>query len=216
MVAIGRLLRCCRTLLLTPAADPRVGWEDAERQHDRLVEQTRQAQQVITDSLARMEERAERGRTFLAALEEHARQAALAGHDDLARSALRQRRMALANQARVESQIDIQQREQRRLAMIERQLAAAIADWNIRREMAGAQLNAVETRAGIEDSLARLAFEMSDLETVLHGADTTIDHLSARAAAIEQLSSSGALGVADDGATDPDIEAELARLRRHN
>ncbi|MGH9175748.1 MAG: PspA/IM30 family protein, partial [Vicinamibacterales bacterium] len=138
------------------------------------------------------------------------------GHDDLARATLRQQRNSAAELALLEAQIVAQQHEEGRLALLERQLAAAIDAWNIRRELAGARLSTAEARAGVGDSLAGLALELTDVETHLHDADMALDHLSARAAAIERLTGSGVLRLADSEPSDPEIEAELARLRGPN
>lgn len=201
MPVLGRLLKGCRDALLNPAEDPRMRWEDTDQRQQRLVEQLRRTIARVTITAARVEDQLVTLRALQPSLESQARRAVSTGNDELARAILRRQQHALAELAFLEDHLHDLQQQAQRLTVTEHQLAARIDAVAVRRELAAARLSAAEARAGIE-----LAQELPEI-------DAALNHLDARAAALDELTDSGILGIAGLDISDADIDARLAKLK---
>ncbi len=204
----ARVLRGLMSGLLTPAEDPRQGYANTfQRHHDLLakiqlgISELKQAHQRLSEKASNLGEKVE-------ALAEEARGAVRQGRDDIARLLL-QRRQAAVTQLRVleENLRDVELEEQR-LGLIESQLSSKLEAFYARQEVIAARFSAAEAQVRIQETLAGLSDELSDMEQILEGTEEKTERMQARAYAIDRLIDEGMLE--SRGALDLDLGAESA------
>lgn len=213
----ARFLRVAVNTLLTPAKDPRTVYADPAQQQRGLLEQVRMAQQRLAATRTRLEEQRAAAVENARRLENQARQALTAGHDDLARLALRRERIVLTEIAHLEGQIGALQREEEQLATIDQRLSARIDALRAREQMAAARHTAARAQIAVGEALSGVA-EMGDDGARVERIERDADELEARAGAIDELIGHRVLGgepsLAADFPGDADIEERLAALRQ--
>src|SRR5690349_6280146 len=120
------LLRGGVDALLAPAADPRVAFASAQQRQRELLGLARRALAELAGARGQLEARMLAIQTHLPRLEHEALRALQAGREDLARLALRRRRLAASELGAIQRQVaEIQQKEQL-LALHEEQLASQV------------------------------------------------------------------------------------------
>jgi phage shock protein A len=189
------------------AEDPRETLEYAlERQQDLLGNFRRALVEVgaskhqLGAQIRRLEER-------LPQLDDQAKRGIAAGREDLARLALERRLAGERQIAELRRQLEEVTQEEQKLQVAERRFTAAVEAFRARRDVLAARYTAAEAQYEAHRSLAGLTGELTDLGAAIRRAEAKVDSMQARAAAIDQLLSSGAL---DDLSSDR-VEEELRR-----
>ena len=145
-------------------------------------------------------------------LEAQAREAILAGRDDLARLAL-ERKNAIATQiADLDGEIATLAAEQEKLVAAEKRLSTKIEVFRSRKETIKAQYSAAEAQVKISESVSGISEEMADVGMSIERAEGKTEEMKARSAALDALLEEGTL--VDFTAGEDDIERELAKLGR--
>jgi phage shock protein A len=143
-------------------------------------------------------------------LDGQARDALKAGREDLAREALT-RKAALEGQ--LEGLMEQgQQLEAQQQKLIEGQkvLQTKVESFRTQKEVMKAQYSAAEAQVRIGEAASGIGEEMADVGLAIQRAKDKTEQMQARAAAVEELTASGALE--DFTATGDDIDRELAKL----
>jgi phage shock protein A len=143
-------------------------------------------------------------------LDGQARDALKAGREDLARE-------ALARKAAVQGQLDgIMEQgrqleaQQQKLIEGERTLQVKVESFRTQKEVIKAQYSAAEAQVRIGEAATGIGEEMADVGLAIERAKDKTEQMQARAAAIDELTASGALE--DFGARGDSIDRELAQI----
>lgn len=189
------------------AEDPRETLDYAcERQQD-LLANVRRALVEVSASKHQLAAQIQRLEQRLPQLDDQARRAVAAHRDDLARLALERRQVAGRQLEDLRRQLEEVTEEEHKLQRAERRFTAAVESFRARKDVLSARYTAAEAQYEAQRSLAGLSTELTDLGAAVQRAESKIDRMHARASAIDQLLSSGAL---DDVSSDR-IEDELRR-----
>jgi phage shock protein A len=205
--------------------DPR---EMLDLSYDKQVDMLRDVKRGVVEVTAarrRLELQAGEIRGTIEKFDAQARQAVLAGRDDLARLALERKQAALAQLSGFDAQVAQLKGEQDRLIQAEARLAAKVESFRTRKEVIKAQYTAAKATVRIGEAVSGLSEEMSDVGLAVQRAEDKTAALRSRGDAINELIASGVLedslspgGSALDreletlGATYA-VEDELAQIR---
>src|SRR5690349_3082076 len=143
-------------------------------------------------------------------LDGQARDAVKANREDLARE-------ALTRKAAVQGQLDsIMQQgqqleaQQQKLVEGEKTLSARIESFRTQKEVIKAQYSAAEAQVKIGEAATGIGKNMEDVGLAVQRAKDKTEQLQARAAAVDELTTSGAL--TDFTSTDDDIDRQLKQI----
>jgi phage shock protein A len=146
----------------------------------------------------------------LAKLDDQARQALKAGREDLARE-------ALSRKAALQTQIDgLKQQEQQladqqeKLIAGQQALATKIEAFRSQKEVIKAQYSAAEAQVKIGEAATGIGEHMTDLGLAVQRAQDKTAQMQARAAAVDELTTSGALD--DFTSQGDDLDRQLAQV----
>jgi phage shock protein A len=218
---IGRLLKASAEALLTPAEDPRTAYAGPEQQQLLLMEQVQAAAERLKTIRTRLQDRREDAAARIAAFEEEAKGALVAGHEQEARIALQRERIAHMEIEQLDRQIVELVTEEVRLAAAIQRISARMEQLRARQRLAAARHTAARAHVEIGEALAGVdaaAGESIAVDRIERDADA----LEARADAIEELIERGVFGRPqlepsgwpEDKAADAEIDERLAALKR--
>jgi phage shock protein A len=143
-------------------------------------------------------------------LDGQARQALQAGREDLAREALA-RKAALQGQLEgIMQQGQQLESQQQKLIEGEKTLQAKVESFRTQKEVIKAQYSAAEAQVRIGEAATGIGEHMADVGLAISRAKDKTEQMQARASAIEELSSAGALE--DYTAQGDDLDRQLAQL----
>ena len=140
-----------------------------------------------------------------------AREALSQGREDLARAALERRSLIERQVASLQQQYEALQKQTSQLESRERQLAEQVAAFRVEKETIKATYTASEAQVRANEAVAGIGATINDVGTSLDRARDRVAQMQARAAATDELLSSGALKDLT-AAPDADIERQLAAL----
>jgi phage shock protein A len=145
-------------------------------------------------------------------LDGQAREALQAGREDLAREAL-QRKAALQAQldplSQQSQQLDAQEQK---LIDGEKALQAKVEAFRTQKEVIKAQYSAAEAQVKIGEAATGIGEHMADVGLAIQRAQDKTQQLQARAAAVDELTTSGALE--DYTAQGDDLDRQLAQVQQ--
>jgi phage shock protein A len=143
-------------------------------------------------------------------LDTQARQALAAGREDLARQAL-ERKSAVQQQLQgLDQQIQQLEAQQQKLVDSEKALSAKIEAFRSQKEVIKAQYSAAEAQVRIGEAASGIGEQMADTGLAIQRAKDKTEQMQARAAAVDELVSTGTL---EDFTSDQtQLDRELAAL----
>ena len=143
-------------------------------------------------------------------LETQARQALGAGREDLARAAL-ERKSAVQQQLQdLDGQIKQLEQQQEKLVASEQQLSARVESFRSEKEVIKAQYSAAEAQVRIGEAATGIGEQMANTGAAIQRAKDRTEEMQARAAAIDELTESGAL---EDFTSDQtQLDRELSQI----
>ena len=147
-------------------------------------------------------------------LETQARQALAAGREDLARQAL-ERKSAIQQQLQG---LDVQAKQledqQEKLIANEKALQTKIEAFRSEKEVIKAQYSAAEASVRINEAATGIGEQMADTGLAIQRAREKTDQMQARAAAVDELVTSGALE--DFTSEKTDLDRQLEQIASHS
>src|SRR6266403_2045853 len=191
------------------AEDPRETLELACQRQEELLANVRRSLVEVTASKHQLAAQIQRIEQRLPQLEDQAARAVAASREDLARQALERRQLADRQLTDLRRQLEEVSSEEQKLRLAERRFASAVDAFRVRRDLLSARYTAAEAQYEAQRSLAGLSGELTDLGDGIRRAEEKIERMQARATAIDQLLSDGAL----ENLSGDQIEEEL---RRHS
>src|SRR6266498_2707464 len=144
-------------------------------------------------------------------LEGQARTAVGAGREDLARQAL-ERKSGLQQQLQgLDQQAEQLEQQQEKLVASEKALSAKVEAFRTQKETIKAQYSAAEAQVRIGEAATGIGEQMADTGLAIQRAKDKTEQMTARAAAIDELTQAGAL---DDLTSSSDaLDRELEQVR---
>lgn len=197
--------------LLGAAEDPREMLDYSYEKQLQMLQDVRRGIVDVTTSKRRLELQKAKLQESSTKLGDQAKQAMTAGREDLARTAL-ERRAAIDDQASgLDSQIQNLDGEQAKLEQAESRLRTKIESFRTRKEVVKAQYSAAEAQVRIGEAVTGLSEEMADVGMAVDRAQEKTEAMQARAGAIDELISSGALEDVTGSGGDS-IDRELSKI----
>lgn len=141
-------------------------------------------------------------------LEQKAREALAQGREDLAREALTRRAMLEAQATSLRDQHTSLEAQEQKLVTSQQSLAARIESFRVEKETMKAAYTASSARVRVNEALSGIGAEMTDVSETLQRTRDRVEHLTARAAATDELLDRGVLA-ATSGSPDADLERQL-------
>jgi len=211
---------------LDRAEDPN---ETLDYSYQKMLEMQQKVRRGVADvatSRKRLELQIKQMQQASDKLTSQAQQALAQGREDLAREALT-RKSGLAGQLTDLSAQHAQlQAEEEKLTLANQRLQAKVEAFRTKKETLKATYNAAQAQTRVNEAFSGISEEMGDVGMAVQRAEDKTAQMQARAGAIDELISSGALddassiGSGDDIARElnamssqSDVEAELAALK---
>jgi phage shock protein A len=196
--------------LLDRAEDPT---ETLDYSYEKQLEQLQNVKRGVADVVTakkRLELQTTQLEQSVVKLETQARQAVGAGREDLARQAL-ERKAAVQQQLQgLDEQVKQLAAQQDKLVASQQQLQTKIEAFRSQKEVIKAQYSAAEAQVRIGEAATGIGEQMADTGLAIQRAKDKTEQMQARASAIEELTTSGAL---EDFTSDQtQLDRELAQL----
>jgi len=196
--------------LLDHAEDPA---ETLDYSYERQLELLQNVKRGIADVVTakkRLELQETQLEQSVVKLDSQAREALGAGREDLARQAL-ERKSGLQQQLQsLDQQAKQLEEQQAKLEASEKALSAKVEAFRTQKETIKAQYSAAEAQVKIGEAATGIGEEMADTGLAIQRAKDKTEQMQARAAAIDELTTSGAL---EDFTSDQtELDRELGTL----
>jgi phage shock protein A len=191
--------------------DPRDSLDDSYDQQVKLLQQVRQALAEVATAKKRIELQGQEMGARHQRLASQAQDALNHGREDLARAALERRLLLESHVAQIQQQYAALQKQTEQLQDRERHLSEQVAAFRIEKETIKATYSAAEAQVRANEAVAGIGTSMNDVGTSLERAKDRVAQMQARAAATDDLLSSGVLKDLT-AAPDADIERQLAAM----
>src|SRR2546421_11865195 len=196
--------------LLDRAENPSETLDYSYEQQLQLLQNVKRGVADVVTAKKRLQLQTDQLEQSVVKLESQARQALGAGREDLARQAL-ERKVGIQTQLQdLDQQIKGLEGQQEKLIASEKQLSAKVESFRTQKETIKAQYSAAEAQVKIGEAATGIGEQMADTGLAIQRAKDKTEQMTARAAAIDELTQSGAL---DDLTSSSDaLDRELSQM----
>jgi len=208
---VRTIFRSKATKALDKIEDPRDTLDDSYELQVKLLHEVRRAVAEVATAKKRIELQGQEMGARYQRLGDQARDAIRQGREDLARAALERRALLEGQVAKLQGQYASLQNQSDQLQEREKRLAEQIAAFRIEKETIKATYTASAAQVRANEAVSGIGSQLDDLGVSLDRARDRVAQMQARAAATDELLSSGALKDLT-AAPDADIERQLAAL----
>src|SRR5215216_6430297 len=196
--------------LLDRAEDPGETLDYSYERQLQLLQNVKRGVADVVTAKKRLQLQSDKLEQSLVKLDTQARQALAAGREDLARAALERKSAAQTQLQDLDRQLQGLEDQQQKLVASERQLSAKVEAFRTQKETIKAQYSAAEAQVRIGEAATGIGEQMADTGLAIQRAKDKTDQMQARASAIDELTTSGAL---EDFTTDQtQLDRELGEL----
>src|ERR671924_909554 len=196
--------------LLNRAENPSETLDYSYEQQLQLLQNVKRGIADVVTSKKRLQLQTAELEQSLVKLDSQARQALGAGREDLARAALERKSAAQQQLQGLDQQVAQLEAQQEKLTASEKQLTAKIEAFRSQKEVIKAQYSAAEASVRINEAATGIGEQMADTGLAIQRAREKTEQMQARASAVDELVTSGAL---DDFTSDKtQLDRELAQL----
>ena len=196
--------------LLDRAEDP---GETLDYSYQKQLESLQNVKKGIADvvtSKKRLQLQQQKLEQQVVKLDTQARQALSAGNEDLARVALERKNVAQTELQSLDQQVAELESQQEKLTDSEQKLRTKIESFRTKKEVMKAQYSAAEAQVRIGEAATGIGEQMADTGLAIQRAKDKTEQMTARASAIDELTTSGAL---EDFTTDQtQLDRELSAI----
>lgn len=201
--------------VLDQAEDPRETLDYSYEKQLELLQKVKRGLADIVTARKGLEMQAARLQADMDRLEADAAAAVRQGRDDLATQALGRKAEESQQLADLQKQIDGLKGEEDKMVDNERRLSLKIQSFRTQKEVIKAQYSSAEAQVKIGEATTGLSEEMTDVGMALDRAKDKTERMRARASAIDDLTTSGALADAlDPNPGQSQLEKDLGETRR--
>src|SRR5437763_10319818 len=202
----GEIIKAKFSALLNRAENPQ---ETLDYSYERQLESLQNVKRGVADVVTakkRLQIQTQQVEQSVVKLDTQARQAVGAGREDLARQAL-ERKSGIQQQLQdLDAQVKQLADQQEKLVANEKQLEARIEEFRSTKEVIKAQYSAAEAQVRIGEAATGIGRDMENTGLAIQRAKDKTDQMQARAAAIDELVSSGDLQEVGSDKTQRDRE----------
>jgi phage shock protein A len=199
--------------LLNRAENPT---ETLDYSYEQMLEQLQNMKRGVADvttAKKRIELQQQKLEQNVVTLENQARQAVTAGRDDLATQALQRKAVAQQQLQEMDTQVTQLQEQQDKLVAGQQQLETRVESFRSQKEVLKAQYSAAEAQVKVGEAATGIGKGMQDTGLAIQRAKDKTDEMQARASAIDELTSSGAL---EDFSAGDQLTKELSQISTSN
>jgi phage shock protein A len=179
--------------LLDRAEDPGETLDYSYERQLQLLQNVKRGVADVVTAKKRLQLQSDKLEKSLVKLDTQARQALAAGREDLARTALERKAAAQAQLQDLDTQLQALEEQQQKLVASERQLSAKVEAFRTQKETIKAQYSAAEAQVRIGEAATGIGEQMADTGLAIQRAKDKTEQMQARASAIDELTTSGAL-----------------------
>jgi phage shock protein A len=201
--------------LLNRAENPT---ETLDYSYEQMLEQLQNMKRGVADVVTakkRIELQQQKLEQNVVTLETQAKQAVAAGRDDLATQALQRKIVAQQQLQEMDAQVTQLADQQQKLVDSQQQMETRIASFRSQKEVLKAQYSAAEAQVKVGEAATGIGRGMQDTGLAIQRAKDKTEEMQARASAIDELTSTGALE--DFSAGDQDqLTKELSQISSSN
>ncbi len=190
--------------------DPRETLDVSYEKQIQLLQNVKRGVAEVTTSKKRLDLQKAKLQMNLDKLDGQAKEALLAGREDLARKALENKASLQAQSATLDQQIADLQDQQQKLMDAESRLATKVESFRTKKETIKAQYSAADAQVKITESVTGISEEMADVGMAVQRAEEKTENMKARSAALDELLESGTL---TDYSGGNDLDRELAKVK---
>jgi phage shock protein A len=179
--------------LLNRAENPT---ETLDYSYEQMLEQLQNVKRGVADvvtSKKRIELQQQKLEQNVVKLDTQARQAVAANREDLARQALERKAVAQQQLQDMDGQVKQLEDQQEKLVGAQQQLETRIESFRSQKEVLKAQYSAAEAEVRVGEAATGIGRHMNDTGLAIQRAKDKTEEMQARASAIDELTSSGAL-----------------------
>jgi len=197
--------------LLNRAENPT---ETLDYSYEQMLEQLQNVKRGVADVVTakkRLELQQQKLEQNVVKLETQARQAVSANRDDLAKQALERKAVAQQQLQSMDGQVQQLADQQDKLVAAQQQLETRIESFRSQKEVLKAQYSAAEAQVRVGEAATGIGTHMSDTGMAIQRAKDKTEELQARASAIDELTSTGALEDLSAG-DQTQLDRELAQI----
>jgi phage shock protein A len=206
----GEIIRAKFSALLNRAENPN---ETLDYSYEKQLQSLQNVKRGVADVVTakkRLELQTQQLEQSVVKLDGQARQALAAGREDLARQALERKSGAQQQLQDLDTQVKQLQDQQEKLLASEKQLSARVEQFRSQKEVIKAQYSAAEAQVRIGEAATGIGREMDNTGLAIQRAKDKTESMQARAAAIDELVSSGDLE--ELGSDKTQLDRELTQL----
>src|SRR5215203_1341049 len=179
--------------LLDRAEDPGETLDYSYERQLQLLQNVKRGVADVVTAKKRLQLQSDKLEQSLVKLDTQARQALAAGREDLARAALERKSAAQTQLQDLDRQLQALEDQQQKLVASERQLSAKVEAFRTQKETIKAQYSAAEAQVRIGEAATGIGEQMADTGLAIQRAKDKTESMQARASAIDELTTSGAL-----------------------
>src|SRR5436309_10924506 len=205
------LVKAKYSKLLNRAENPT---ETLDYSYEQMLEQLQNVKRGVADvvtSKKRLELQQQKLEQNVVKLETQARQAVAANREDLARQALERKAIAQQQLQDMDGQVKQLEDQQEKLVAAQQQLETRIESFRSQKEVLKAQYSAAEAQVKVGEAATGIGQHMQDTGLAIQRAKDKTEEMQARAAAIDELTSTGALEDFTAG-DQTQLDRELAQI----
>src|SRR5438876_9999112 len=211
MSRASMVIRAKFSRLLDRAENPT---ETLDYSYEQMLQQLQNVKRGTADvvtSKKRLELQQQKLEQNVVKLETQARQAVAANREDLARQALERKTLAQTQRQDMDGQVKRHADEQEKLVAAQQQLETRIESFRSQKEVMKAQYSAAEAQVKVGEAATGIGQHMNDTGLAIQRAKDKTEEMQARASAIDELTSSGALEDFTAG-DQTQLDRELAQI----
>ncbi len=205
------IVRSKISTLLNRAENPT---ETLDYSYEQMLEQLQNVKRGVADvvtSKKRLELQQQKLEQNVVKLETQARQAVAANREDLARQALEKKAIAQQQLQEMDTQVKGLEDQQEKLIASQQQLETRIESFRSQKEVLKAQYSAAEAQVKVGEAATGIGQHMNDTGLAIQRAKDKTEEMQARASAIDELTTSGALEDFTAG-DQTQLDRELAQI----
>src|SRR6266487_3092342 len=189
----GEIIKAKFNTLLDRAENPTETLDYSYEKQLELLQNVKRGVADVVTAKKRLELQTTQLEQSVVKLDTQARQALAAGREDLARQAL-ERKSAVQQQLQgLDEQVKQLEAQQEKLIASEKQLQAKIEAFRSQKEVIKAQYSAAEASVRIGEAATGIGEQMADTGLAIQRAKEKTEQMQARASAVDELVTSGAL-----------------------
>jgi phage shock protein A len=190
--------------------DPRETLDVSYEKQLQLLQNVKRGVAEVTTSKKRIELQKAKLQMSIDKLDSQAKEAIQADREDLARKALENKALLIAQSNALDQQIADLNDQQQKLMAAESRLATKVEAFRTKKETIKAQYSAADAQVKITESVTGISEEMADVGMAVQRAEEKTENMKARSAALDELLESGTL---TDLSGADEIENELAKVK---